>query len=474
MINDCLTTGTFPDELKCSRIVPIFKDNDPCDPNNNRPISILPSLSKIFESIICDRLNGFLSRHKVIHPNQFGFQKNSGTLSAACTLIDTIQNEIDSNKNNITCKVDIDLRKAFETVPHKNLLEKLENYGIRGPALNLLRHYLNAREQLVDNADTHSQILINDNPFALPQGSNLGPLLFIIYINGIFDLKLNGTLILYADDAVLTYTSDNLENTQIKMQEDLQKISLWLKYNKLTININKTKYMLLKPDYLSTDTSNFFLNIDDCPIERVYSLKYLGLIIQSNLKWDIHIDAICRKISSFSSVFNRLGNRIDPRVKREVYFAMIHSHLTYLSPVWSTTTTEFNLNRLQIAQNNAIRKIFNYEYFYEGLSTESIREKYKIMNVRQLIQYNNAIMIFKISRNAMKSNYSLNVAGERRYNTRAAARPRASAFRTNLGKNSVYRSCTELFYNMQLDQITSTSNYSFKKQLKNIIFEQHN
>lgn len=269
LINIKLSNGSFPDDLKCSRIVPIFKDNDPCDPNNYRPISILPSLSKVFESIICDRLNSFLLKHKVIHPNQFGFQKNSGTLSAASTLINIIRNEIDTKINNITCKVDIDLRKAFETVPHENLLNKLEQYGIRGPANNLLRDYLNSRKQLVDNSDTYSEVLVNNNPFALPHGSNLGPLLFIIYINGIFDLKLNGTLILYADDAVLIYTSDNLDTIQIKIQEDINKISHWLKVNKLTININKTKFMLLKPGYLIDDTNNFTLYIDRCLLRMI-------------------------------------------------------------------------------------------------------------------------------------------------------------------------------------------------------------
>ena len=122
-------------------------------------------------------------------------------------------------------------------MPHEKLLEKLENYGVRGPANNLIRNYLTDRKQLVDNANVHSEEIINNNPFSLPQGSNLGPLLFIIYINGMFDLKLNGTLILYAGDATVVYTSDNLEVMQTKIQEDLQKISQWLKCNKLTINI---------------------------------------------------------------------------------------------------------------------------------------------------------------------------------------------------------------------------------------------
>lgn len=202
LINTCFANGSFPQNLKISRIIPIYKDGYPLLATNYRPISILPVFSKIFESICCNRINNFIHRHNIIHDNQFGFQKNSGTLSAATSLIDSLQINLDSTKNGTAYAVFIDLRKAFDTVPHELLLRKLDRYGIRGNANSLINDYLSNRCQYVDLNDVRSDNLINNNKFGLPQGSNLGPLLFILYINDSFKLKLNGTLTLFADDAV--------------------------------------------------------------------------------------------------------------------------------------------------------------------------------------------------------------------------------------------------------------------------------
>lgn len=292
---------------KRSRIVPIYKDSDPLLPSNYRPISILPTLSKIVESLLCDRMNHFIMKHKIIHKNQFGFQKSSGSLSAATTVVDTLQTNLDATPNNKACCVFIDLKKAFDTVPHSKLLDKLNQYGIRGNANSLLRDYLLSREQFVDIDDNHTATIINDNPFALPQGSNLGPLLFIIYINGIFDLKLNGVLILIADDAILIYFNTNLDTLRKMIQEDLAAITSWLSQNKLTLNAEKTKFMLFncnEPDYI-----NFNIRIGAHSIERVSHFKYLGIMLQDNLKWTAHIDSTCRKINGVSSIMSRLGSK---------------------------------------------------------------------------------------------------------------------------------------------------------------------
>lgn len=191
------------------------------------------------------------------------------------------------------------------------------------------------------------------------------------------------------------------------------------------------------------------------------------------MKWDLHVDSVCKKITSFSSVFKRLGNRINQRIKRQVYFAMIHSHLTYLSAIWGTTTTEVDIRRLQTSQNNALRKIFNYEYALENLSTTEIKKIYEIMDIKQIIKLNRTMLIYKISKRLIKSNYQLNFLREHRYQTRAD-RPTFVHFRTNVGKNSVFRSCTELFFDMRLNGYNEVSPNLFKKRLKSVIMEYNN
>lgn len=148
--------------------------------------------------------------------------------------------------------------------------------------------------------------------------------MFLIFINGIFKLNLNGTLILFADDAVLIYFDTVIETLQAKMQEDLDKIEKWLNANRLTPNTEKTNYMLIKQG-TSIDV-HFSINFASKTLNRVASVKYLGITIQENLKRNLHTQSICRKIIGFSSVVKRLGNRIHPSTKMSIFYSMIHSH----------------------------------------------------------------------------------------------------------------------------------------------------
>lgn len=466
LINNCFANGRFPDQLKLSRIIPIYKEGDPMLATNYRPISILPVLSKVCESLLCDRLNNFIIRNKIINANQFGFQKNSGTLSAAASFIDILQSKLDE-KNNLACCVFIDLRKAFDTVPHGLLLDKLKNYGMRGNINTLLNDYLANRKQYVDLNDGKSDILINDNRFSLPQGSNLGPLLFILYINGILDLKLNGKLSLFADDAELTYFDTNLNTLQTKIQEDLNAIAKWLTSNKLTLNTHKTKFMLVKTGAPADPMNNQFnLTINGNHISRVSSFKYLGITLQENMKWDIHIDSLCQKMYGIASIAKRLGGRIHESTKISLYYAMVNSHLMYMSPVWSTSLLQQDLNRLQVAQNQTIRSIFYHEYNALDMDTAQIRQKYKIMNVRQLLLYNEILTIFKIKKGLLKSNYRIDLTRTHNYQTRATPRPRAPVPRTNIGAHSIFRKCTEKYFSLNFNLIDSQNIFAFKKSIK--------
>lgn len=465
LMNNHFRQGTFPDALKCSRIIPLYKDGNQLLASNYRPISILPVFSKIFESILCDRINSFLTRNKIIHPNQFGFQKNSGTLSATSTVIDMLQTNLDI-KGNIACCVFVDLRKAFDTVPHNLLLNKIEKYGLRGNINNLLHSYLTNRNQYVDLNDNNSSTITNDNQFGVPQGSNLGPLLFLLFINGIFSLKLNGCLVLFADDATLIYFNTDINTINQKVQEDLDTIESWLSLNKLTLNAEKTKYMLLKMNSAIPPNHGFSLKICNKLLIPVSHFKYLGITIQDSLKWDIHIDNVCRRINGFASVVKRLGNKIHISTKISVYYSMVNSHLVYLSPIWGTSSTQSDLNRLQVAQNQSIRKIFNQEYQFEQLNTTQIMSKYDILNVQQLIEFNLLIMMHKINHGLIKTNFAINRNSNHQYETRASAIPRANAYRTNIGQKSVFRSLTDNYFKLNPDLRNIVSINRFKKLIK--------
>lgn len=406
---------------------------------------------------------------KIIHANQFGFQKKSGALSATSTVVDLIQTKLDEASKMIACCVFIDLCKAFDTIPHALLLDILTNYGFRGNLNRLLREYLSDRMQYVDIGDSYSNNTRNHNPFALPQGSNLGPLLFLIYINGIFELKLNGTLILFADDATLMYFDTDINNIQEKIQEDLNTIGSWLSFRKLTLNANKTKYMLVKSGQ-SIHAPNFNISIANTNLARVSSFKYLGITLQENLKWNLHIDSICRKIMGISCIMNRLGGKIHNTARISLYYSMVNSHLSYLIPVWGTTTNLMDIARLQIVQNHAICKFFSYDYNQLNLSSAVIKQKYKIMNIQQLMHYNMLIMSYKIERGLMKTNYRINTTANHLYATRNRLQPRLTAFRTNTGKNSIFRHCIERYISLEQSIRNARTLHSFKNKLKSSFY----
>lgn len=471
LINNCFENGTFPGELKSSRIVPIFKSGNPLLATNYRPISILPVLSKIFESVFHNRLINFILRSQIINKNQYGFQKQSGTLSAAASIVNMIQTNLDKTKNNSACCVFIDLRKAFDTVPHRLLTDRLQQYGIRGNALSICKEYLQNRKQFVDINETHSETMINDNDFSLPQGSNLGPLFFILFINEIFKLKLNGTLTIYADDATVTYCNADPNQLKQKMQEDLNAIANWFISNKLTPNAEKTHYMLIKPGPHRDYVPNFSLTMCNKNIERVSSFKYLGIIIQDDLKWNEHIDSICKKITGAAYVIKRLGNKIDTGLKKSLYYSMINSHISYCAPVWGTSTTTEDVTRLQVVQNQAIRNIFAFEYHTLNESTNLIMKKHKILNVSNIVYFNKLLIIHKISEGLMKSDFQLDYSRNHDYVTRSNSRPQYMPFRTNTGKNSIFRSCTECYFSIPPSMRNIHSISLFKKICRDMIFD---
>lgn len=233
-LNHCLQQGNFPTELKTSRIVPIYKSGDSLLPVNYRPINILPDFSKIFESSIYNRLVSFLNKFNIINKHQYGFQRQSGTLSAAIAVLDEIKRSLDISNRNICACLFLDVTKAFDTIPHNILINKLYRYGIRGMAADLIKSFLTNRKQFVSLGNYKSNAM--ENVFGTPQGSTLGPILFLLYMNDIFNLKLHGKIILFADDAVIVYCCNNIELLNKMMCEDVETLLKWFVANKLTLN----------------------------------------------------------------------------------------------------------------------------------------------------------------------------------------------------------------------------------------------
>ncbi|CAB3246280.1 unnamed protein product [Arctia plantaginis] len=239
-INESFEISTFPSSLKIAKVIPIYKSGNRFDPCNYRPISVLPVISKIFEKVIYIRLETFLKSKDFFYSRQYGFRPLSNTLSATIDLITKIKNKIDQKQ--IVLGIFIDLKKAFDTISHEILLQKLFNIGIKDKALRILTSYLSGREQIVKIGQHHSSPKYLT--YGVPQGSILGPLLYLIYINDISQIGLKGDISLYADDTCLFYYGHSVDAMKPQIQNDLNMLNDWFQHNLLTINTKKTNYVI--------------------------------------------------------------------------------------------------------------------------------------------------------------------------------------------------------------------------------------
>lgn len=410
-------------------------------------------------------MDSFVTINKIIHRQQYGFLRNSSTLSATVEVLNYMHTHLDSTPQNIIGAMFIDLKKAFDTVPHALLLNKLERYGMRGHILSLIRNYLSARTQYIRLDDTES--VRHEVGTGVPQGSNLGPLLFLLYVNDIFQLQLRGKIILYADDTIVLYTAQNVADLEEMMQGDLDMIHNWLNYNKLTLNCEKTKYMILTSANTGNRPLNITLKIGNTFIKGTDTFKYLGLTIQQNLRWETHTNDVCKKIGAITGAIGRIGCGVCPKVLIALYHAHVNSHFTYLLSVWGPSLTEAQLNCLQVCQNIAIRRVFRRDYTLGQLSTMQIRKRYNFLDIRGLLKLESACLHYKVYHACLRTEHQFEVSADTHdYNTRNRDRIIVPAYRTNMGKNNPIRAGIVAFNAMPTEVRHSINSNSFRKNAK--------
>ena len=327
LFNLSLKTGTFPQAAKMSFIMPIPKSMDPTSPSNYRPISLLAILSKVLErhvsSLILEELH--LRDHPAFH--QWGFRTGHSTGSALTTIINDWLRSMDLGKP--VCSVFFDVRKAFDSVPHATLVSKLQSRGLNDFLLRWICDYLRGREQRVvlNGVSSRPRSVLS----GVPQGSVLGPLLFILYINDLADLQLGSKMVVYADD-ILLYRSIETNADYNLMQEDVTSIEQWMTDNSLTLNATKCKQMLITR---SKTYHHPQLYLSGQPLEQVQSYKYLGVIITSDLSWSVHIQSICLKSRRLVGLlYRQFYDNANSNTLRQFYLSCIRPHLEYACTVW--------------------------------------------------------------------------------------------------------------------------------------------
>ena len=350
-INLSFEDGIFPHLLKTAKVIPIHKSGSRADVSNYRPISLLSIFSKIYEKTMSSRLISFFNKNNTIHPRQYGFRTLHSCEHALLDAQHTILSSLD--KKQIALLLLIDFSKAFDMVDHTILLNKLNNYGIRGIALKWMASYLINRNQYVYVNNTKSNIL--NLQYGVPQGSILGPLLFIIYINDLPSIDSAIHFIMYADDANIIITGSNIHEIKTKAETLLNQLSNWVSSNSLKLNVKKTHFMIFS-NFKTRDSYDLTLYLNSEIVSQSHEERFLGVILDDRLTFKTHRAAIATKISRNAGVLFRARHMFKPHTLKTLYSSFIQSHLIFCSSIWGTGSKS-SLQCIFVAQKKAIRAI---------------------------------------------------------------------------------------------------------------------
>ena len=470
IINKSINKGIFPDKLKCARVLPLFKSGSRDDPNNYRPISILPTISKIFEKHVAKQIQSYFRDTQIIHIKQSGFRNNHSCSTALTSLIDAWVKDIDSGK--LVGAVFLDLRKAFDLVNHDILLNKLKLYHFSENTIKFFKSYLSGRQQLVEIGRTRSEPLLVTS--GVPQGSILGPLLFLLYIN---DLALSNNDInidLFADDSTVYKPGVNLIEIETKLQADLNCIQKWCKNNGMVLHPGKSKCMIMGTPNRTKQLSDLHLEIHGTYIESVTVQKLLGVYIDNNLKWHAQTDYVCKRMISKISLLKRVSFYLTQEMKCLFYNAYILPIFDYCCHIWGNGSSR-NMNRIHSLQRRIAKIILRNQNQRHSIN---VFIELRWLKFEDRCKYHAALLVFKARCNLVPEYISsiLEFHKEEHYSLRSSTKQDLRVnkqIRTNYFKQSFTYFSMKVWNNIPCNIRSAKTVSAFKLKYKTYLLENY-
>ena len=470
LVNCSQNTGIFPESGKVARVIPVYKlKGDKQNYENYRPISLLPVFSKILERLIYNKVFEFLVRYEILFESQYGFRSNHNTTHATLDFIKTIEETIESG--NYAIGIFCDLSKAFDTLNHEILLDKLDHYGIRGTALMWFDSYLSNRSQYVElNGCKSARLPLKTG---VPQGSILGPLLFLLYINDLPSAS-NLKCVTFADDTNLLIKGKNLEKMAAELNGELENISDYFKANQLKLNPKKTKAVIFRRKSLPLNHEKIQIVLDGVPLVICNDAPFLGITIDGTLSWEKHCTNVANKISRNNSMLNRVKNILPPPTLKILYHSFIQPQIMYGVPAWGGCSAQSS-KRIVSIQKRAIRTITK-SYF--SAHTEPRMKKLGLLKFNDLYEqqcltlthdcfYGRAPISIKNFFGQTSSEHNLRGATQNPFNLKIPN------FKTRAASNSYSYKGPVLWNNTSLELRKIEQKLQFKRNIKKSILSRY-
>ena len=453
IFNLSMNTGTHPELLRTAMAIPIFKKGPKLEVGNYRPISLLSNINKLLEKIIHKRVYKFLEKYKILYKYQFGFRLGHSTNHALVEITEKIRKALDAG--DLACGIFIDLQKAFDTVNHDILLNKLEHYGLRGTSNCWFKSYLSNRKQFVSINGTNSSV--KHISHGVPQGSVLGPLLFLIYINDLHHAIKYSHSYHFADDTNLLNISSSMKKIQKQVNIDLKLLFKWLLANKISLNCSKTELIIFqKPGYELNFDIDIRLNGHKLTLSN--HIKYLGIYLDKYLNGHYHAECVMNKLIRANGMLSKIRHFIGKTELKSIYHSTFESHLRYGTQVWYQSSTQEVKKRIFRLQKKALR-IMSFSDFRAPSSP--LFKEWDIMKIEDLVTVQNCLLAHDFFKGALpesfedffKTSESVNDISTRMTTTDSLWMPYCNS--TTYGLNSISSICIHLWN--KLASITKSS-----------------
>jgi hypothetical protein len=444
-----------------AKVIPLFKSGDVMKINNYRPVSILPVFSKVLERLMYNRLFSFIEKFKILYDFQFGFRKKHSSYMALLIVVDKIVKSLE--KGEVTVGLYLDFSKAFDTINHEILFEKLHHYGVRGTALCWLKSYMLNRYQYVHfNGQNSSKKMI---VCGVPQGSILGPLLFLLYVNDLAFVSNYFTSVLFADDTNMFSSSSDMTFLQTKCNTELKNISLWLQVNKLSLNIDKSQFMLFAG---RKKIDNFNLEINGIKLGRVAYVKFLGVIFDDKLSFKSHTDHICKKISKSTGILCKLRQYVRKDTLINLYYSLVFPYISYCNIVWGNAYSSI-LKPLVILQKRVIRII---SFAPRLAHSAPIFQRHNILKTSLVYKYSICLFMFNMINGDIPDYFSSLFSTHDEFHnhfTRNRNNLCLPLFRLDISRRFISYSLPAIWNEVQSELNINCTSFSFKRNLKRFL-----